>query len=265
MGFSDAFERMGQPKNAPKDIKQPQQQKPVEKQASPAKPKESKPNIGWLFYKDYFNGMNWEDIPSNTERIKNKVQHIIDQKVGTRGTKALGSHGFELVTTYPGLILGSGNAHELPDVKWQAILGFSFDYTSGLPVIAGSSIKGVLRNAFKSANGEYIKGLTQVEDIMSLEEEIFDNGDIFFDAEIIKPDSENKILGDDYLTPHDNPLKDPVPLRFIKVLPEVTFRFRFTLSDGIISATQKIELFQQIIIDQGVGAKTNVGYGKFTK
>ena len=174
---------------------------------------------------------------------------------------SLGNTKFELTTTYPGLLLGSGYLHELPSVKSQAILGFDFDYTSGLPIIRGSSIKGTLRSAF--SHKEYLKSLLKKNvDIKKLEEEIFEGDDIFFDSYIVK--SNGKILSDDYITPHKDLLKDPIPLRFIKISPEVTFRFEFELYDSSdLSKEKKCELFKDIILDLGLGAKTNVGYGKF--
>lgn len=222
-------------------------------------------NIGWLFYKDYFKGIDYRDLDNeqNKSIIQKKVQNIFDQSVVKQeDDEWLGNTHFKATTTYPGLLLGSGNAHELPSIEGQVILGFHFDYTSGLPVIQGSTIKGVLRSAFK--HWVYIAEFTSLktqEEVEALEKEIFDNGDIFFDATVI---SEGKILADDYLCPHgDNPLKNPIPLRFIKVAPNVTFRFDFELSDGLISKTKKSKLFQNILEDLGLGAKTNVGYGKF--
>ena len=148
----------------------------------------------------------------------------------------------------------------MPSIEGQAILGFHFDYTTGLPTIQGSSIKGVLRNAFRHKG--YIEEYVGKEvDIEALEKEIFDNGDVFFDAVVV---SSGKILGDDFLAPHgDDPLKNPTPLRFIKVLPNVKFRFDFELADGILAKEEKSKLFQNILSDLGLGAKTNVGYGKF--
>ncbi|MBL0708314.1 MAG: type III-B CRISPR module RAMP protein Cmr6, partial [Sulfurimonas sp.] len=221
----------------------------------------SSANIGWLFYKDYFKGIDYTNLDNaNNETIINKkIANIISQTPTIEEAEVLGSTRFTATTTYPGLLLGSGNAHEIPSVKGQAILGFHFDYTSGLPVIQGSSIKGVLRSAFK--HEEYIKEILNKEDIVGLESEIFDNGDVFFDATISK--AENKILGDDYITPHSDELKNPIPLRFIKVLPDVSFRFDFELKDGIITKEEKIKLFENILEDLGLGAKTNVGYGKF--
>ncbi|MEA3491494.1 MAG: type III-B CRISPR module RAMP protein Cmr6 [Campylobacterota bacterium] len=225
----------------------------------------SNPNLGWLFYKDYFTAIrDWTNPKANEKDISRKVDELIKKTPTIKETEILGSTHFKATTTYPGLLLGSGNAHELPGIEGQAILGFHFDYTSGLPIIQGSSIKGVLRSAFR--HWEYIaeiggETLVSLIDVENLEREIFDNGDIFFDAQII---SGGRILGDDYITPHgDDLLKNPIPLRFIKVLPNVTFRFDFELSDGILEKDKKIILFTKIIEDLGVGAKTNVGYGKF--
>ncbi len=62
-------------------------------------------------------------------------------------------------------------------------------------------------------------------------------------------------------------MKNPNPIHIIKILPGVTFEFRFilhhaTLPSGIeISAENKQELFRMLLCYFGVGAKTNVGYG----
>lgn len=251
-----------------------------------------KSNIGWLFHKDYFNTLTFDDykvltltkeekkgkrvqVEAIEQKMDKKVINITTQSFTKQTSKNLGNVSFELSTIYPGLLLGSGNVHELPDVKGQAILGFHFDYTSGLPEISGSSIKGVLRSAFK--HSDYIKEISKNEnlDVKKLEIEIFGQDsksnkiatgkDIFFDAIITKGNKANKILIDDYITPHKENTKNPIPLRFIKVLPEVTFEFYFELKDGILNKKQKIDLFKDIILDFGLGAKTNVGYGKFQK
>jgi CRISPR-associated protein Cmr6 len=53
----------------------------------------------------------------------------------------------------------------------------------------------------------------------------------------------------------------------VKVLPEVQFEFAFQLKNSqvlpALTAANKLDLFQQILLDLGVGAKTNVGYGQF--
>ena len=94
--------------------------------------------------------------------------------------------------------------------------------------------------------------------------------DIFLDAFIKEGDSNSKILGTDSITPHgDNPLKNPIPLAFLKVLPNVTFQFQFLLQPSVlkedftVDARLKRDAFEQILATFGVGAKTNVGYGQF--
>ena len=53
-------------------------------------------------------------------------------------------------------------------------------------------------------------------------------------------------------------------LGFVKVLPNVTFRFDFELKDSdLLKKEGKLLLFARILSDIGIGAKTNVGYGKF--
>ena len=81
-----------------------------------------------------------------------------------------------------------------------------------------------------------------------------------------------QMVGLDFITPHNSPTKEPVPIRIIKVMPDVQFEFRFKLNAGfdesIISAQdpeEKIkklfELFKELLKLFGAGAKTNVGYG----
>jgi CRISPR-associated protein Cmr6 len=199
---------------------------------------------------------------------------------------------FSLQTTYPGLILGTGYKHETSSLD-EITIGFYFDYTTGLPIIPGSSVKGILRSAFprkellgKNAKLElqetkyaYLrKCLKHVgaeppagdEWIDRIETDIFtEQRDIFFEATITAANPAGELLGPDFITPHgDNPLKNPVPLRMVKVLPEVSFSFSFRLSNTVfgedytLTAVQKQVLFRILLLVSGVGAKTNVGYGR---
>ena len=217
-------------------------------------------NIGWLFYRDYFNSIkDWNNI--NQEDIAKKVDKIIASTAKPNRENVIGNSHFKATTTYPGLILGSGYLHELPSIEGQAILGFDFDYTTGLPIIRGSSIKGLLRSAF--LHKEYIDELLdelRIEKKENIEQELFENGKvIFLDAEIVHVGSDG-VLKDDYITPHKSEFEDPKPLRFIKVAPGVTFEFRFIFKEEY---EEYLELFKRVILDLGLGAKTNVGYGKF--
>lgn len=113
----------------------------------------------------------------------------------------------------------------------------------------------------------------EIDNITAIELEIFEgrnaNGytgiykrDIFYDAFICS--EEAVFLGTDYITPHyKNPLKDPEPLKFIKVLPNIEFLFQFAVKPGLLGVEHKIKLFKKILLTIGIGAKTNVGYGQF--
>lgn len=186
-------------------------------------------------------------------------------------------------TIYPGLIMGTGVTHET-GLKGEMKLGLSFDYTTGLPYIPGSSIKGILRsvfpNSFSKADKEFKESrIAYIRDILGnqelnveeLEAELFEgkgsesiyDRDVFMDAFITDVCGDGSFLKNDYITPHNNkPLKNPNPIQFLKILPKVTITFHFRLNKGIISAEQKKKLFEQILKDIGVGAKTNVGYGQ---
>lgn len=100
--------------------------------------------------------------------------------------------------------------------------------------------------------------------------------DVFFDAYISQGDEAGHFLGNDYITPHKHktrpeldPFVNPIPVQFLKVLPEVEWTFQFGLKptspdeEITLSAAQKKDLFQAILLDWGIGAKTNVGYGQF--
>ncbi len=87
---------------------------------------------------------------------------------------------------------------------------------------------------------------------------------IFYNA-YISGAKENMIFETDSIAPHPDPLKNPVPLNFLKIRPKVKFSFQFLLQDipGLGLRRQAImELFKSILEYTGTGAKTNVGYGQ---
>jgi len=270
--------------------------KEPKKNSKPKKRFNAKPNLGYLFYKDYYRDIDFQSTDNRENKIsfEQKSKELIDKRIYIQKTSKLESQTyFELKTTSMGLLTGSGHIHETSE-EGEFKLGFEFDYTSGLPIVRGSSLKGVLRSAFPMqdckeckkegkcelclAKEEYIKELLGEDlnniNIENLRDEIFEGKrdnkamplskrDIFFDIEIIKGDKQNKTLSDEFITPHKNKLKNPIPIKFLKVSADVTFAFRFNLKDGLINARQKEELFKKIILDLGLGAKTNVGFGQF--
>ena len=227
-------------------------------------------NLNLLFTKIYYEKMICDE----------KGIRLDDQAVGANNAllfeamfdpkrdfeKALtGAETFRLQVEYPGMILGAGNLHcgGLSDDEIK--MGFSFDYVTGQPYIPGSSVKGVLRSCFEQYP-DVIMELTGCgeEDINPLVAEIFDGADVFHDAVLCRGGTGGRLLGEDYITPHDSPIKAPVPIRIVKLIPGVAFEFRFVLGESetsLISADAKLALFKKLLVLFGIGAKTNVGYG----
>ena len=83
----------------------------------------------------------------------------------------------------------------------------------------------------------------------------------------ISSSRDNKIFEIDTLTPHGNDqISNPIPLNFLKIKPNVTFTLQISmhLIEGLVSNIEKLlSLFALIINTNGIGAKTNVGYGRF--
>lgn len=252
-------------------------------------PRESSANIGYQFFHSV-------GIPGF---VKEQVKSAIS--VNSDVLEVLGYADYSVVNMRvqaPGLLIGSGLAHGLPGSEEDVKTGLQFDYTSGLPVIPGSSVKGVIRSAFPTikedkeqsneADAEklnYIKSLIadipefsalrfEDKDILELGNQMFNHGDIFADALLVGYGTRMKqhgpvkqVLTEDYITPHTGgPLAQPIPIKIVKVAPGVTFAFCFKFNETkigakVVSASMKKALCAAILQDLGVGAKTNVGYG----
>ena len=201
-------------------------------------------NLSFFYYKDtaYGKGIENFQLTQNYNELFNIANTL----------------SFELTTTYPGLLVGSGYNHpKLKDNDEDYQLGFFFDHTTGLPLIPGSSVKGLIRSIFPSKGDTYYK-----EKIEYLKEEyhytfdensikdIFDNNadTIFYDAYIVKTgNNDNKILGNDFITSHfsnekNGEFKEPNPVKFLKILPEVTFKFQFKCSKNELIFFRKLTL-----------------------
>ena len=209
-------------------------------------------NPSYNYYRDNNYGRKIEDfIWSNQHNSLFKIPHA--------------DNSVKLTTIYPGLLIGSGYNHPTKGNKDDYQLGFFFDHTTGLPLITGSSIKGVLNSLFKDDNKfDYLKEVYGIEEEREpMQKRLFKNGEtVFYDAYIIGTNNDGKIFASDYITSHysDDPMgqfKEPNPVKFLKILPEVTWQFQFK------AEKKDIELFEKIILDFGLGAKTNVGYGQF--
>jgi CRISPR-associated protein Cmr6 len=295
----------------------------------------SNANLGWLYYKYYF--QNQEQIGRNEDTrdkdiLANRNETILKRTfqkddifdlTGNKDNPFM--RKFSLATVYPGLLIGSGYTHEAvfdeKDKNEAFKIGFFFDHITGMPYIPGSSVKGTIRSVFPNhkkekypkeksdsimdylkdgENGdkiiqerfkEYLKKckISGVEYSGELFVELlgniifegiepcaYENGnfkyqqitlckrDIFHDAYLLEGGREKLFLGTDYITRHEDPLKNPNPVKFLKILPGVKIQFQFRLNDDLIMKQKKEDLLKKILLDFGVGAKTNVGYGQFT-
>lgn len=240
-------------------------------------------NLHKAYYRDYFDNIDFGYLLGSGHEPKIEIKErnrsfTSDGLLHEIARNPNVNKHFELKISYPGLVTGVGINHEAK-IEGEFKLGVHFDYTYGMPVVYGSSVKGVLSFWFKEFFLERNPEDEKLAD--NLLKDIFEGGnksiynrDIFFDAVITKADSKGRILCSDSITPHGaNPLKNPVPITFLKIAPGCTMEFRFKLVDSIIkdangieqkfTADQKKALFEEIIKTVGVGAKTNVGYGQF--
>lgn len=256
-------------------------------------------NLSRLFFKDYYNGITFryalgdDDTPTEEEQkvINSHNETILKMRYpdtnspewnllqdGNPGNLPLKKMegkkekvSFKLEICYPGLVTGIGLVHDSKKLESAFNLGMHFNYTYGMPIVYGSSIKGILRYYFK----EFYKG-NKVDELYN---DIFEGKssdgyksiyqrDLFFDAVVMSGDSQKRIVTSDSITPHkDGPLKDPLPITFLKIASGSVLQFNFRLVESKIdnftySIQKKKELFEDILRTVGVGAKTNVGYGQ---
>ena len=254
-------------------------------------------NMHYIYNKEYFDKI----IECNEASLKSElgiINYTFPDSImeAFDGMKKIAGEHFELTTVYPGLMIGLGYPHS-SGVKESFVGGFYFDEITGVPVIPGSTIKGMLRYYFK------YNDIKNNDDITPYVELIVDLvGDILIDLEknekekFIKSfinnsfeseESEDVFLGaipqinpkervfmSEYITPHNSPTEAPVPLKMLKVRPGIKYDFLFILSDFtyrtgdgkeiVLSKEKKLEIFKKLILRGGVGAKTNVGFGQFT-
>jgi CRISPR-associated protein Cmr6 len=273
-------------------------------------------NLHKYYYKDYFGEKPEEIIDPGDNQNRRKISASLDwmniktNKANPRILKkrntGLTQAGllykiekpvhiedtFELEIIYPGLVTGIGINHEAT-IEGEFKLGVHFDWTYGMPVVYGSSVKGVLRAWFKEFydgnrdsndyeieifegklrdieaekkkyGQEWEEKVKTTKNRIYIPKSIYDR-DIFFDAVIVEAEKEGKgrILCSDSITPHgENPLKNPTPITFMKIAPGCKLQFRFKLVGNDEEKELKRNLFKEILTTVGIGAKTNVGYGQ---
>lgn len=254
-------------------------------------------NISYVYNTEYLEKLS---IGGNVQLLNNELLNLIDDSVkdiitfSNHKINEIGAqkgndiYSIKYLTTYPGLMFGTGYPHKTKssgnkdDSKGQIEVGFNFDYVTGYPVYPGSSIKGVVRKPIEKAQNdpEYLKYLNKLlrkntsikSDIASGDVagllSMFEHADIFYDAYITAAPEGDIIMDKDSLTPHKNPLKDPVPISMLRIIPDVELTICIQAKEDCVVAGQvikpdeRIKLYNNIILDMGIGAKTNVGYGR---
>ena len=271
-------------------------------------------NLGLLFYKLYYRKIDYKKLdPKGKESHHGDILKDLNaQLLGSQLrypedvlANPLAHQQPEMRTVYPGLMTGIGYLHDMREDE-AFKLGFTFDHTTGLPYLPGSTVKGLLRHGCERNNYALLHHvISELQakdkqfavgevDAKAFVAEVFEGQrnndqlpqharDIFFDAfPCASGHYQNYFLGDDYITPHKHDskkvksedktknldgLQAPTPLKFLKILPDVTFRFHFDLrgDKAGISATDRLKIFLQLLSELGIGAKTNVGYGILTQ
>ncbi|SEQ59967.1 type III-B CRISPR module RAMP protein Cmr6 [Neolewinella agarilytica] len=267
-------------------------------------------------FKAYNNHFSLRNHQLFTTRLTNEASK--QNREVYRGRQA---SGFELTTTYPGLLVGLGYSHAV-SAEQALNAGFSFDHTTGLPVIPGATVKGILRSVFPQRDHDRatdakpekkdwyrntakakiawlqqaLTGIVGKErsdklDLKVLEAELFDSRStplaqpIFHDALVVAASGD--LFGPDNITPHvhyaegenvpPDRYKNPTPISMLKVMPGVSFSFAFRLPDQLtqpdkdgkvalsLTAEEIRRLFQAILLEYGVGAKSRLNYGRFVE
>lgn len=264
-------------------------------------------NTGWMYYKGIYKGMEKrllryhinkkQEEDADAKKNKKAEKTGLEEELWNGNKRILQTSpdatvtlpwqslpnikSLTFTTTYPGLVAGTGYEHEA-GIEGEFKIGFFFDHTTGLPVLPGSSVKGIIRSSFD--HPDYIKeklGENYTDEkIKLLEQWIFEGktGEkpipvysriVFFDA-LIFPGKDG-FLAEDFLTPHGTLFSEPVPIKFLRVIPGsgITFGFKIPKQTGpapdfFLNASRVLDLFKGIILDIGVGAMTGYGYGHLT-
>jgi len=298
-------------------------------------------NPGLAFNKTVFKELSADYRSRYRNKTKELHQALFAEALGDKwkplamddaGTATRPFKSIELQIAWPGMMMGLGYGHaakttipsesnlKLHPHETEVKTGFYFDFTTGLPVLPGSTVKGILRSFFpgrirgsstlKKAVTDRLIRILNVDLKLELKEnkttgdakqiEILENAifegfemkvdgkrpkkvcyssteqDIFLDAfpckgtiakvfDINPPhEVQDVFIGEDVLTPHEHPLRNPVPIKHLKLVPGVKIRFQFLLNDnGGLTSSEKEKLFYYLLLNFGAGARKGTGFGQF--
>ncbi len=192
-----------------------------------------------------------------------------------------------LATLKTPLITGIGESH--PNE-----VSMVFDHNLGIPYIPASGVKGIVRFAhtlsiFLDENGkvkepyidqEYLDETKEdIPDIFGGEKIIIDQNEekkIILRGRVVFLDAYPEKIPDlhiDIMNPHYGPYysdgvppadhHNPTPIKFLTVAPGTTFIFRAVTKKENRLAQKVRKALLSALTEEGVGAKTAVGYGRF--
>ncbi len=219
-------------------------------------------NLNLLFNKLYYRRLGHPDFEDSLKENNRLLFDATFDHVRDYVKLEAATHIAVMKTLYPGLLVGRGNVHISTFAQQDIDNGFSFDHVSGQPYIPGCLVKGTLRGHFRDRPAVIAEILADpVLDVAALEAEIFDGADVFFDTVVYDGNDQGRLLGREYVTRHGSLTHHPNPVTMLKILPEVRLEFRFALTDGTLTADEKLTLFKTLLELFGVGARTAAGYG----
>jgi len=161
-------------------------------------------------------------------------------------------------------------------------VGINFDMLLSIPYIPGSSIKGAVKAAWGVIKR---RNLGDREFYEADEQKLFGaekqaGSIIFSDAFPVKPGRKGFILYPDVITPHysvggEDILNEldahPNPIPHLSIAPETIFSFVIAIPKRIsgLDMGEAKKIFKNVLkalnvaLKLGIGARTNVGYGRF--
>ncbi len=231
-------------------------------------------NIGYVFYKAIYRKVKNQQLQECAEPNIFYIDKLLsdgimgDQLAKHACPHIAGAASFELEVLYPGVYAGMGYAHGVNGSSKDIKKGFSFDFTTGLPYIPGSSLKGMLRSHFmgdKAAMDTLAlmknelsdrkllpfdggKSTNELKHLRQLEECLFGSENegssyeadgnqgcvIFFDVfPALNANAKNALMAADVITPHKRLTDNPIPIRTIKLCAGCKLRFEFWLPEKL--------------------------------
>lgn len=195
--------------------------------------------------------------------------------------RALNAARIDCTTDGP-LVVGTGNMSPTE-------VGITLHHTYGVPVVPGEALKGLCRAAAANVllpNGQRLDDdsvtalfgqWTPLESLREANEP--EQGRVHFWEALVCP--QQRPFQQDVITTHHpdyygrktgtdgepiwpSPSDDPTPIPFVSIKPGTRFRIALTAPDDPSYLDLVIKVLRYGLSELGIGAKTNVGYGRMS-